>query len=84
MRALASDSLFNNESEQGYVMAQHNADRVADWNGQSGERCIAHQARLDAVSRLEVVNDRLELARHLTNTVVFHGQPVTSTCSISM
>ncbi|WP_245313004.1 methyltransferase domain-containing protein, partial [Bradyrhizobium macuxiense] len=29
-------------------MAQHNADRVADWNGQSGERWIAHQARLDA------------------------------------
>src|ERR1700755_3166224 len=29
-------------------MAQHNADRVADWNGQSGERWIAHQAQLDA------------------------------------
>jgi SAM-dependent methyltransferase len=29
-------------------MAQHNADRVADWNGQSGERWVAHQARLDA------------------------------------
>ena len=28
-------------------MAQHNADRAADWNGQSGERWIAHQARLD-------------------------------------
>ena len=28
-------------------MAQHNADRVTDWNGQSGERWIAHQARLD-------------------------------------
>src|SRR5215471_10343253 len=48
MRALASDSLVKNESEQGYVMAQHNADRVADWNGQSGERWVAHQARLDA------------------------------------
>src|SRR5947199_6327771 len=30
-------------------MAQHNADRVADWNGQSGERWVAHQARLDAM-----------------------------------
>src|SRR5581483_7298252 len=29
-------------------MAQHNADRVADWNSQSGERWVAHQARLDA------------------------------------
>jgi hypothetical protein len=48
MRALASDSLVKNESEQGYVMAQHNADQVADWNGQSGERWVAHQARLDA------------------------------------
>ena len=33
-------------------MAQHNADRVADWKGQSGERWVVHQARLDA--RLEV------------------------------
>ena len=48
MRALASDSLVKNEPEQGYVMAQHNADQVADWNGQSGERWVAHQARLDA------------------------------------
>src|SRR5207248_9215027 len=30
------------------VMAQHNADQVADWNGQSGERWVAHQARVDA------------------------------------
>jgi SAM-dependent methyltransferase len=29
-------------------MAQHNADQVADWNGQSGERWVAHQAQLDA------------------------------------
>ena len=29
-------------------MAQHDADRVADWNGQSGERWVTHQARLDA------------------------------------
>ena len=29
-------------------MAQHNGDRVADWNGQSGERWVTHQARLDA------------------------------------
>lgn len=29
-------------------MAQHNAGRVADWNGQSGQRWVAHQARLDA------------------------------------
>jgi hypothetical protein len=53
MRALASDSLVKNESEQGYVMAQHNADQVADWNGQSGERWVAHQARLDARRRVE-------------------------------
>ena len=30
-------------------MAQHNADRVADWSGQSGERWVAYQARLDAM-----------------------------------
>ena len=30
-------------------MAQHNADQVADWNGQSGERWVANQARLDAM-----------------------------------
>jgi len=30
-------------------MAQHNADRAAGWNDQSGERWVAHQARLDAV-----------------------------------
>ncbi|MBK1836684.1 class I SAM-dependent methyltransferase [Azospirillum sp. YIM B02556] len=30
-------------------MAQHDADRVADWNDQSGERWAAHQARLDAM-----------------------------------
>ena len=30
-------------------MAQHNADRVAGWNDQSGERWVAHQARLDAM-----------------------------------
>jgi SAM-dependent methyltransferase len=30
-------------------MAQHNADQVADWNGQSGERWVAYQARLDAM-----------------------------------
>jgi ubiquinone/menaquinone biosynthesis C-methylase UbiE len=29
-------------------MAQRNADQVADWKGQSGERWVAHQARLDA------------------------------------
>ena len=29
-------------------MAQRNADQVADWNCQSGERWVAHQARLDA------------------------------------
>ena len=29
-------------------MAERNADQVADWNGQSGERWVAHQARLDA------------------------------------
>ena len=31
-------------------MAQHNADRVAGWNDQSGERWVAHQARLDAIA----------------------------------
>lgn len=31
------------------VMAERNADQIADWNGQSGERWVAHQARLDAM-----------------------------------
>src|SRR5436190_18248757 len=48
MRALASDSFVKNKSEQGYGMAERNADQVTDWNGQSGERWVAHQARLDA------------------------------------
>jgi SAM-dependent methyltransferase len=30
-------------------MAQQNADQVGDWNGQSGERWVANQARLDAM-----------------------------------
>jgi len=30
-------------------MAEKNAYQVADWNGQSGERWVAHQARLDAM-----------------------------------
>ena len=30
-------------------MAQQNADQVADWSGQSGERWVAYQARLDAM-----------------------------------
>jgi hypothetical protein len=30
-------------------MAEQNAYRVADWNGQSGERWVAYQARLDAM-----------------------------------
>jgi len=29
-------------------MAERNADQVANWNDQSGERWVAHQARLDA------------------------------------
>ncbi|MBS4001873.1 MAG: methyltransferase domain-containing protein [Afipia sp.] len=29
-------------------MAERNADQVANWNGQSGKRWLAHQARLDA------------------------------------
>src|SRR3954466_12727257 len=29
-------------------MAEQNAYQVADWNGQSGERWVANQARLDA------------------------------------
>ncbi len=33
-------------------MAQHNADQITNWKGQSGERWVVHQARLDA--RLEV------------------------------
>jgi cyclopropane fatty-acyl-phospholipid synthase-like methyltransferase len=49
MRALASDSLVKNESEQGYGMAEQNAYQIADWNGQSGERWVAYQARLDAM-----------------------------------
>ncbi|EDZ99320.1 putative methyltransferase protein, partial [Burkholderia sp. H160] len=30
-------------------MAQQNTYQVADWNGQSGERWVANQARLDAM-----------------------------------
>ncbi|MCW2318559.1 SAM-dependent methyltransferase [Rhodoblastus acidophilus] len=30
-------------------MAEQNADQVADWNGQSGERWVAFQTRLDAM-----------------------------------
>src|ERR1044071_8244430 len=30
-------------------MAEQNAYQVADWNGQSGERWVANQARLDAM-----------------------------------
>ncbi len=30
-------------------MAQQNADQVADWTGESGERWVAYQARLDAM-----------------------------------
>ncbi|MCK1651974.1 methyltransferase domain-containing protein [Bradyrhizobium sp. 149] len=33
-------------------MAQHNAGQVADWNGQSGERWVANQARLDAMAAM--------------------------------
>src|SRR5213080_3152080 len=44
-----TDSLVKNESEQGDGMAEQNADQVADWNGQSGERWVANQARLDAM-----------------------------------
>src|SRR6185437_7022564 len=44
--ALASDSFVKNEPEQGYVMAEHNADQVTNWKGQSGERWVIHQARL--------------------------------------
>src|SRR5438128_12410789 len=45
--ALASDSFVKNEPEQGYVMAEHNADQVTK-KGQSGELWVVHQARLDA------------------------------------
>ena len=30
-------------------MAEQNANQIADWNGQSGERWVANQARLDAM-----------------------------------
>ena len=30
-------------------MAEQNTDQIADWNGQSGERWVAHQTRLDAM-----------------------------------
>lgn len=43
--AFASVPTLNKED----VMAERNADQVADWNGQSGERWVAHQARLDAL-----------------------------------
>lgn len=36
-------------------MAEQNTYQIADWNGQSGERWVANQARLDAmVSRCSV------------------------------
>src|SRR5216117_3700941 len=44
-----ADSLVKNGSEQGYGMAEKNVYQVADWNGQSGERWVANQARLDAM-----------------------------------
>ncbi|WP_321944641.1 class I SAM-dependent methyltransferase [Burkholderia cenocepacia] len=31
-------------------MAEQNADQVGDWNGQSGERWVVNQARLDAMA----------------------------------
>lgn len=31
-------------------MAEKNADQVGDWNGQSGERWVVNQARLDAMA----------------------------------
>src|SRR6185369_1721803 len=37
------------KSDQGDGMAEKNSDQVADWNGQSGERWVAYQARLDAM-----------------------------------
>jgi hypothetical protein len=30
-------------------MAEQSGDQAADWNDQSGERWVAHQARLDAM-----------------------------------
>lgn len=30
-------------------MAKQSAEQVGDWNGQSGERWVANQARLDAL-----------------------------------
>src|ERR1700739_3983278 len=44
-----ADSLLKNGSEQGYGMAEKNVYQVADWNGQSGERWVAYQSRLDAM-----------------------------------
>src|SRR5947207_10285485 len=44
-----TESLVKNKSEQGYGMAEKNVYQVADWNGQSGERWVAYQARLDAM-----------------------------------
>jgi SAM-dependent methyltransferase len=43
--AFANQPTLNKED----VVAENNADRIADWNGQSGERWVAHQARLDAM-----------------------------------
>ena len=30
-------------------MAERNTNQIADWNGQSGERWVANQARVDAM-----------------------------------
>jgi hypothetical protein len=59
------ESLVKNGSEQGYGMAEQNAYQVADWNGQSAERWIAYQARLDAMMAVfGQGSDRSRRARH--------------------
>jgi hypothetical protein len=91
MLALASDGLVKNEPEQGFVMAKHNAHQVADWNDQSGERWVAHQARLDArlavfgQAAIEAAAPRGRVARILTaagftDRVVFKVSPHVMRC----
>jgi hypothetical protein len=51
-RSFLRRKVVKNGSEQGYGMAEKNVYQVADWNGQSGERWVAYQARLDAMMGL--------------------------------
>ncbi|MBD3847580.1 hypothetical protein IED13_17915 [Bosea sp. SSUT16] len=46
---LSSAEARSAKSEQGYGMAQQNADQIADWSGQNEERWVPYRTRLDAM-----------------------------------